>query len=152
MRIHGDYHLGQVIYTGKDFTIANFEGDATRLSSERRLKYCPFRDVAGMIWSLHFAAWSILLKNATLGPDEIKLLEPWAQFWCRYTTQAFLAGYLEAAGTAAFVPQKQEDYETLINTYLLERALSKMGFVLNQRPKAVNIAFRVLKSIVEEIR
>ena len=152
MRIHGDYHLGQVLYTGKDFIIANFEGDSTRMSNERRLKYCPFRDVAGMIWSLHYAAWSILLKNATLGPDEIELLEPWVQFWCRYVSKTFLAGYLEVAGTAEFVPQKQEDYEILINTYLLERAVSKMGYILSQRPKRVNIAFRVLKSIVHEIR
>ncbi len=152
MRIHGDYHLGQVLYTGKDFILTNFEGDATRMSSERRLKYCPLRDVAGMIWSLHFAAWSILLRNAMLGPDERALLEPWTNFWCRYVSQAFLEGYFEAAGTAAFIPQKQEDCEVLINTYLLERAMSKMSFVLNQRPKAVNIAFRVLKTIVEEVR
>jgi maltose alpha-D-glucosyltransferase/alpha-amylase len=152
MRIHGDYHLGQVLYTGKDFIIANFEGDATRMASERRLKYCPFRDVAGMIWSLHYAAWAILMRNATLGPDETKLLEPWAEFWCRYVSQVFLAGYLETAGTTGFVPEKQEDYRILINTYLLERAVSKTGFILNQYPKRVNIAFRVMKSIVEEVQ
>jgi len=151
MRIHGDYHLGQILYTGKDFIITNFEGDPTRMPGERRLKYSPFRDVAGMIWSLHYAAWSIPLK--TLRPDETEILEPWVIFWCRYVSQAFLEGYLETAGgTAGFVPEKQEDYKLLINTYLIERAVSKMGYILNQRPKRVNIAFRVLKSILEEVR
>jgi len=121
------------------------------MPGERRLKYSPFRDVAGMIWSLHYAAWSIPLK--TLRPDETEILEPWVIFWCRYVSQAFLEGYLETAGgTAGFVPEKQEDYKLLINTYLIERAVSKMGYILNQRPKRVNIAFRVLKSILEEVR
>jgi maltose alpha-D-glucosyltransferase/alpha-amylase len=152
MRIHGDYHLGQVLYTGKDFILTNFEGDVMRLAGERRLKYCPFRDVAGMIWSLHYAAWAMLLRNATLGPDEIRHLEPWTAFWCRYVTRAFLSGYLETAGAAAFVPDKPEDYRVLINTYLLERGVSKMGFILGQFPKRANIAFRVLKYILEEVQ
>ena len=105
-----------------------------------------------MIWSFHYAAWSILLKNATLGPDEIELLRPWAEFWCKYVSQVFLDGYLGAAGTAEFVPKKHEDYELLINTYLLERAVTKTGFILNQRPKRINIAFRVLKAILEEVQ
>ncbi len=152
MRIHGDYHLDQVLYTGKDFTITNFEGDPTRLPGERRLKYCPFRDVAGMIWSLNYAAWSILLKKATLGPDEIRQLKPWAEFWCRYISQTFLSGYLEAAGSAEFVPKKPEDIDLLINTYLLERALTKTGFILNYRPDRINIPFQVLRYILGGIR
>lgn len=152
MRIHGDLHLGQVQYTGKDFIIANFEGDATRMAGERKLKYCPFRDVAGMIWSLHYAGWAILLRNAKLGADEVELLYPWATFWCRYMTQVFLTGYFETVKTAAFVPEKREDCEVLINTYLLERAVSKLGFILSQHPKRINIAFRVLRSIVEEVQ
>lgn len=150
-RIHGDYHLGQVLYTGKDFVIANFEGDPTRLPGERRLKYSPLRDVAGMIWSLHYSAWSRLLGNSTLGPDEIAQLEPWATYWARNVSRAFMAGYLEAAGQARFIPEQADDVQLLIETYLLERSLTKIGYLLRHRPKQVDAAFRVLESIVEEV-
>jgi maltose alpha-D-glucosyltransferase / alpha-amylase len=150
-RIHGDYHLDQVLATGKDFVIANFEGDPTRRPGERRLKYCPFRDVAGMVWSLYYAAWSVLLDKGILGPDETRTLEPWARFWCRSMAQAFLDGYLERAGTARFVPEAPEDRALLVGTYLVERAVTKTGWILAHRPDRAKVAFRALGAIVEDV-
>lgn len=70
IRIHGDYHLGQVLYTGKDFVIIDFEGEPVRLLGERRLKRSAFRDVAGMIRSFHYAAYgAIFLKPPDQGGD-----------------------------------------------------------------------------------
>src|SRR5690606_32063831 len=62
IRTHGDYHLGQVLWTGKDFVIIDFEGEPARSFSERRLKRSPLRDVAGMVRSFHYAAYSSIIE------------------------------------------------------------------------------------------
>ena len=83
IRCHGDLHLGQVLHTGKDFMIIDFEGEPYRALSERRLKRSPLRDVAGMIRSFHYAAYSALLTYGSHGPEDVARLEPWAELWYR---------------------------------------------------------------------
>ena len=75
IRIHGDYHLGQVLYTGKDFVIMDFEGEPARPISERKLKRSPFKDVAGMIRSFHYATYSTLFLNPTFRAADFPQLE-----------------------------------------------------------------------------
>jgi maltose alpha-D-glucosyltransferase/alpha-amylase len=77
IRIHGDYHLGQVLYTGKDFVIMDFEGEPARPISERKLKRSPFKDVAGMIRSFHYAIYSTLFMNPTFRAADFPQLESW---------------------------------------------------------------------------
>ena len=84
IRIHGDYHLGQMLYTGKDFVIIDFEGEPARTLSERRLKRSPLRDVAGMIRSFHYAAFTASLQHASGHPGDLALLDPWLETWSTY--------------------------------------------------------------------
>src|SRR5216117_3969702 len=84
IRCHGDYHLGQVLYTGKDFVIIDFEGEPARSLGERRIKRSFLRDVAGMIRSFDYATCSALLRELELGnlaAEQLSAIEPWTRFW-----------------------------------------------------------------------
>ncbi|MBI2089362.1 MAG: maltose alpha-D-glucosyltransferase, partial [Deltaproteobacteria bacterium] len=133
IRCHGDYHLGRVLYTGKDFVIIDFEGEPARPISERRIKRSALRDVAGMLRSFEYAALS-RLKNGSFRPEDIPNLEPWARFWNLWVSVAFLKGYFEATRDGAFLPKSRDELSTLLDLYLLEKAVYELGYELNNRP------------------
>ena len=87
-RIHGDFHLAQVLFTGKDFAIIDFEGDPNRPSGERRIKRSPLRDVASMLRSFHYLAHSALfgqVPGVVPRKEADAALQGWAEFWSRST-------------------------------------------------------------------
>ncbi|TAK07452.1 MAG: maltose alpha-D-glucosyltransferase [Candidatus Manganitrophaceae bacterium] len=149
IRIHGDYHLGQVLYTGNDFYIIDFEGEPARPLSERRLKRSPFRDVAGMIRSFHYKAHSGLITQASIRPEDIPVLEPWADLWYRYTAGAFLRSYLDTAGDAPFIPKDREEIEILLHTFLLDKAIYEIAYELNNRPEWIMIPLKGITHLLE---
>jgi maltose alpha-D-glucosyltransferase/alpha-amylase len=144
-RHHGDYHLGQVLYTGADFVIIDFEGEPARSLQERRQKHSPLRDVAGMLRSFHYAAYASLFEQAgndkqdgQAGGPSVSL-EPWAQAWYRWVSAVFAQHYLGTAGEAIFLPRAQEDLRGLLDIYLLEKAVYELNYELNNRPGWVRI-------------
>ncbi|MFP3914754.1 MAG: putative maltokinase, partial [Actinomycetota bacterium] len=144
-RIHGDYHLGQVLFTGNDFVIIDFEGEPLRPLTERRIKRSPLRDVAGMIRSYHYAARAGLLKRVeegVIGRDhsEIAPLEPWVDAWFQWTAAAFLQAYLQEVGGTPILPPEEGHIRVLLDAYLLEKAVYELGYELNNRPDWVPIA------------
>jgi maltose alpha-D-glucosyltransferase / alpha-amylase len=142
MRIHGNYHLGQLLNTGKDFVIIDFEGEPTRSLTERRLKQSALRDVAGMIRSFHYAAHgAISLRSARQGAD-VSYLRPWADLWYRYVAGAFLHAYRQGVADAAFVPKDENEFAVLLDTFLLEKAIYEMDYELNNRPEWLTIPVR----------
>jgi len=149
IRIHGDYHLGQVLYTGNDFYIIDFEGEPARPLSERRLKRSPFRDVAGMIRSFHYKAYSGLITQASIRPEDIPVLEPWADLWYRYTAGAFLRSYLDTAGAAPFIPKEREEIDILLHTFLLDKAIYEIAYELNNRPEWIMIPLKGITHLLE---
>jgi maltose alpha-D-glucosyltransferase/alpha-amylase len=145
-RHHGDYHLGQVLYTGKDFIIIDFEGEPVRSITDRRIKRSALRDVAGMVRSFHYAAYSILSQNGGGGrlpgvirPEDVAVLEPWARFWYTWVSATYVKAYRMAAGEAAYLPQSHEEFSVMLEAYLLEKAVYELSYELNHRPDWVKI-------------
>ncbi len=142
IRIHGDYHLGQVLFTGKDFVIIDYEGEPARTLSERKLKYCPLRDVAGMIRSFHYAVFSVFNKYIDIRPEDKDFLEPWIEIWYKSISWLFLKSYLETTEGTEIVPREKEELKILLQTYLLDKAFYELGYELNNRPDWVIIPMK----------
>ncbi len=141
-RIHGDYHLGQVLYTGQDFMIIDFEGEPARPLAARREKRSPLQDVAGMLRSFHYAAYAAFFDRtgtAELPPAQLAALERWTRYWHAWVSVAFLQTYLHVAGDAPFVPVAPADLRILLDAFLLEKAVYELGYELNNRPDWVKI-------------
>ena len=145
IRCHGDYHLGQVLYTGKDFAIIDFEGEPALSLSERRIKRSPLRDVAGMLRSFHYAvytAWSDPSVGAVLRSEDQQRLEPAVRLWYQWVAATFLNAYLSRMSAAMLLPRGEADLALLLDVYMLEKALYEVGYELNNRPQWVRVPLR----------
>jgi maltose alpha-D-glucosyltransferase / alpha-amylase len=153
-RYHGDYHLGRVLYTGKDFIILDFEGKEGRTLSERRMKRSPLRDVAGMILSFDYAANQGLRNEVESGmvrSEELPLIEAWSKFWYTWVSVTFLKSYLETASKDSFLPKTTAELQVLFDAFLLEKAISALGYELNNRLDLVDIPLnRILQLLTAE--
>lgn len=137
IRIHGDFHLGQVLYTGSDFAMIDFEGEPARPLAERRSKRSPLQDVAGMVRSFHYAAFAHLLAPAdgaeTPATDRHESAL-WAERWFSWVASRFLNSYFANASAGAFLPRNRADTFALLRALLLEKAVYELGYELNNRP------------------
>ncbi len=152
IRHHGDYHLGNVLYTGRDFLIQNFEGDASKPMSERRIKRSAFRDVACMIRSFHYVSHAVLFNHVpgiVSGRESHPQLERWAKAWYQWVSALFLRGYLRAAGNASFIPATHQEIAALLQAYTLEKALIEVDYELENRPDWIRIP---LNGILDELQ
>jgi maltose alpha-D-glucosyltransferase/alpha-amylase len=150
IRVHGDYHLGQILYTGKDFVIIDFEGEPARPLSERRIKRSPLRDVAGMLRSFHYAAYTGLFGRA--GPtsqENPAFMEPWILFWHQWVTAGFLRAYMDSASEGSFLPRTRREIEVLLDGLLLEKATYELRYELNNRPDWVKVPIAGILQLLE---
>jgi maltose alpha-D-glucosyltransferase/alpha-amylase len=157
IRIHGDYHLGQVLFTGRDFLIIDFEGEPARALSERRIKRSPLRDVAGMLRSFDYAGHSELARQVEGGlvsRADAAALAGWARWWQHWVSATFLAAWLDRLGwgsgdAGGLVPAGAEDLGALLSVYLLEKAIYELRYELNNRPDWVAIPLAGLLQLLE---
>jgi maltose alpha-D-glucosyltransferase/alpha-amylase len=147
-RHHGDYHLGQLLYTGKDFVITGFEGEPARALSERRIKRSPLRDVAGMLRSFDYAAVSAL-RSGGIRSEDVPALEPWSRFWNLWVSVVFLKSYLAVAPEGGFLPKSKDEMKTLLDLYVLEKAIYELGYELNNRPDWVRVPIHGILEIIQ---
>jgi maltose alpha-D-glucosyltransferase/alpha-amylase len=151
IRCHGDYHLGQVLHTGSDFVIIDFEGEPARSLGERRIKRSPLRDVAGMLRSFHYAT-HVALRGQTstvVRSEDLPVLEQWAQAWYLWVSGAFLHAYLDLMADTPVLPAKPEDIAILLDAYLLQRALYEVSYELNNRPDWLRVPLQGIMQVLE---
>ena len=152
-RVHGDYHLGQVLFTGEDFIIIDFEGEPARSIGERRLKRSPIVDVAGMLRSFQYAAYTGLRtaqEKSLVKGAEVKRLEGWCRLWQRWTCAAYLRAYLAVPAPVRFLPDNEEELRLLLSIFQMNKALYEIMYELNNRPDWVAIPLSAVKELVEE--
>jgi maltose alpha-D-glucosyltransferase/alpha-amylase len=137
IRLHGDYHLGQVLVAQNDFVIIDFEGEPARPLAERRQKSSPLRDVAGMLRSFDYAQWAALRATARNG-EELAQLAPLARAWEAEVRASFLAAYDEGTRETglygAFAAARD-----LLELFELDKALYELRYEINNRPDWVHI-------------
>jgi maltose alpha-D-glucosyltransferase/alpha-amylase len=143
--IHGDYHLSQVLNTGKDFVIIDFEGEPRRSLGERRLKRSALVDVAGMLRSFDYAAGVAL--DLAHGEDR-RALEEWAAAWVEKIGEVFLDAYLEATLGAPFIPSARADFDLLLSALWLDKAVYEISCELSYRLDHVHIPLRALRDVL----
>jgi maltose alpha-D-glucosyltransferase/alpha-amylase len=147
IRVHGDYHLGQVLRTETDFVILDFEGEPARSIAERRAKQSPMKDVAGMVRSYGYAAYAALFAFTTHTPDHDASLHAWADTWQHWAAHAFLTGYASAVDQAPFVP-RGDAWRTLLCAFTLDKALYELEYELNHRPDWLRIPLVGIEKIL----
>ena len=152
IRVHGDYHLAQALYTGKDFVIIDFEGDLSRPLSERRIKRSPLEDVAGMLDSFYHASHGVLFGEApgvVPVPESLNALEAWAKFWYRSVSAEFLAAWRATPGVAPLLPQNEDHLRTMLAILLLDFALRKLAYALTRFPERIRIPAHAILELLE---
>ncbi len=155
IRCHGDYGLRQVLHTGKDFMIVDFEGHPGQPASERRIKRSVLRDIAEMLCSFRYAADTALTRQIGLGRldrDERHTLAPWARHWRFWVSVAFLKGYFDTVGHSLLLPATDDELQALLDIYLLHRTVDGLGDHLAADPALVRPACEGILEQLEPLR
>ena len=152
-RFHGRLHLGHVLITpNHDVSLFDFEGDPDQHLSERRIKRCPLRDVASMLLSFGYAATSAVRQFSSSehnGGATREVLRVWARFWYSHVSAAFLRAYLKAAERARYLPPTRQQQETLLVTYLMERALLDLRADIQDKPELSGMPLRAILHLLD---
>jgi maltose alpha-D-glucosyltransferase/alpha-amylase len=149
IRVHGDYHLGQVLWAEEDFQILDFEGEPARPLHERRTKQSALKDVAGMLRSYSYAAAAGLQHFLLSHASDRGQLRQWAHAWYLWSSGAFLRAYVETTRGATFVPQDRGALETLLQAFVVEKALYEIRYELNHRPDWLRIPIGGIVELLE---
>jgi maltokinase len=129
IRNHGDYHLGQVLWTGSDWIVLDFEGEPARSLPERRRKRSPLRDIAGMLRSFAYAASAAEVEHGVVPPED----------WEERARTEFLAGYVPVVEPSGLLPPGEDALRRLLAVFELEKAVYELRYELDNRPDWVRI-------------
>jgi maltose alpha-D-glucosyltransferase/alpha-amylase len=144
IRVHGDLHLGHLLYTGKDFVLTGIGGAREPGFAARHRKRSPLRDLAGMVRSFDFAAMKLLLDPARVRESDVEAARPWAFHWSSWVSASFLGGYVVGAQGAPFLPDDRDEFARILEAFVLERALSELKIELVQHVEAPSVAVPLL--------
>jgi maltose alpha-D-glucosyltransferase/alpha-amylase len=156
IRCHGDFHLGQILFTGKDFAVIDFEGNARTALSERRIKRSPLRDVASMLQSFDYAARNALagasaergVAPGAIRATDLPRVSQWTRYWLTQVSAAYWESYRSQPGIDALLPVTPTGRQTLLQQFLLERSLIDVHHELRERPQWLGIALASLLDLI----
>ncbi|WP_018622656.1 putative maltokinase [Spirosoma luteum] len=151
IRIHGDYHLGQVLATSTDFVMIDFEGEPESTITERKIKHSPLKDVAGMIRSYHYAVSSKLFNSSETEGLDARHLERVSDRWFSLIRSTFLDAYLDVFGAPHPLFKNNTEINFLLLIYLLEKAVYELGYEISYRPSWVKIPLKGILNVIREI-
>ena len=149
IRCHGDFRLDSLLYTGKDFVVIDFEGEALRSLSNRRHKRSPLRDVAGWLHSMYFAVQSVL-RDVHVRPEDKAIAEPWARFWQWWVSVAFVKAYFEIMGPTNLLPQTRAEMQIVLDYSLLGRGIYELRYHLLNHPERIQIPLKAILYLLHE--
>lgn len=147
-RFHGDLHLGQILVANDDFYIIDFEGEPARPFAQRRARHSPLRDVAGMLRSLNYAAWSALFEAGAGHSENLSALEKPARDWESESSAAFMQGYQKAIKGCSSCPADDETFRQMLGLFILEKALYEVRYELANRPSWLRIPVEGIMSLL----
>jgi trehalose synthase-fused probable maltokinase len=149
IRIHGDYHLGQVLVNGDDFYILDFEGEPESTIRDRKVKQPPLKDVAGMFRSFHYAIYATIFNNSDKYPFEQEELFKAGEILFKYFVGVFIQTYTDVAQGGNLNIGYRKEIDFLLKYCLLEKAVYELGYELNSRPRWAVIPLTGIASIME---
>jgi maltose alpha-D-glucosyltransferase/alpha-amylase len=153
IRVHGDFRLGQVLWTGKDFVFIDFEGDSSVAISERRIKHSPIRDVAAMMRSFHYAAATGLdqhVKRGSIPPENMLRFQSWLRYWNVWVSVAYLKAYFQGIAGTGILPDNEEAVHGMLRAYLLDRAMNELGYHLKHGGAGLEISLSAILFLLHE--
>jgi maltose alpha-D-glucosyltransferase/alpha-amylase len=151
IRIHGDYHLGQVLYTGADYLVIDFEGEPESSITDRKIKHSPLKDVAGMIRSFHYAVCAKLYFSSETKNIDPQRLQKSADRWYKLITDAYVDAYMQTMGDISVTFGNRTEMNFLLQLHLLEKAVYELGYELNGRPDWIKIPLKGIQQVLFEI-
>ena len=151
IRIHGDLNLKRILFTGKDFVFIDFEGQPAIAHSTKRLKRSPFRDIAGIIGSIFFAAHNSLQKFGQTFSQDVNLYSAFANRWWFCMSNKFLRGYLDASAEAGFLPADEIQINFMVNLYIIEKMLTEIDKGISRNANWLKIPVEGLRIITNLI-
>lgn len=150
-RIHGDFHLGQVLYSNEDFIIIDFEGEPESSIADRKIRHSPLKDVAGMIRSFHYAVSAkLFFSGETKHADALKLRKA-SERWFYLIRETYTETYLEALGRDQKLYANKAELNFLFLLHLLEKAIYELGYELNGRPDWIKIPLKGIEQVINEL-
>jgi len=151
IRVHGDYHLGQILVQNDDFYIIDFEGEPESTIRDRKVKQPPLKDVAGLFRSYHYAIYSSIFNNKDLYKESQEELFEAGEILYNYIINVFLGTYVALIKKANLNIGYKEERIFLLQYSLLEKAVYELGYELNSRPQWAVIPLKGISNIINQI-
>ncbi|MFO8068048.1 MAG: maltose alpha-D-glucosyltransferase [Bacteroidales bacterium] len=147
IRIHGNYKLDKLLFTGKDFVITDFEGEVENPLSLRKLKHSPFKDTATILSSFHYAINRGYFNRKEFVPANDNFLQLLTEKWYEKISETFLDSYIKEANNCGFMPEKTEQINKLLNLYIFEKAIKEIRVFMDEEPESLTIPIKALQKI-----